>query len=1116
MMDDSGQSGDEPKDFKPSRYMRARRPHLFSDSVTNTERTVTREAFSYHLETLTNQKSETDFEFFAQSLAEKFISPNLRPQTGPVGGGDGKTDAETYPVSEAVASRWFVPDLAGAHERWAFAFSAKKDWRGKVRADVASIAGTGRGYPRIYFITNQFVPAKDSAAVQDALLKEHGIPVLILDRTWLIERVFDHDSLKIAIDTLGVGAGTEHEVRKQGPEDFRRTNELDALHKTIGDGTNYDGTTAALAEDCLKAAILARGIERPREEVEGLFQRAIRIARDNKLDSCLLNATYTLAWTSFFWFDDPAAVNALYDQVESLALSSDVADDLERLSNLLPLLGNAVRFEKLSDEDAKLADRSAKLLEALDRLRKDTARANNALHAHALSLLVHLNNEVQPGGEGLDDLWDEFRDVIKQADGLGTFPFQTIANVLTEVGTVVVESDSFDQLYEVMTDALAARRSEGEAAKKNSERGFQKLDKGLAYDAIRWFGRAVTLLTKEEYEDELIQALIGSSIAYEEVGLLWASRNYALAAASHEFSAFKRTGSIGQVNPGVLNRQLWTEIKLGRVPNILAASELATIVGNACAKTKDQRERAEKKRHEDAEIIGSVLLRTDFKDLPRIVKLPDALERLGLDLCRMATLFLLGHEDTLRREGWVPPDETPEGYQQLFEHWSAIGVRSELPTPDYQFGDIVTLRSRILGCQVEVACSNNLTSVGIGEAILGTLEALLATSMSHRMLPHLDVLRLEVKPVKGAALRPALEFENKNGFDVGVVSHAPELVCTTREEAATFPNWLYGAVVQIFVRFAVPADMEAWSESVLGEENGFSRALTFSHVPNMLGIIFGGKPRLSVDDWVEEQDTAFDVKRSSPWVSSLKPVEQTEDDDQPIQFGEGEPPEEILNRERLRHTDMQVVSPIDVHKWNAASWNACLFQCVPGSPFEPPILALAFENGEAAEGIFQGFEARFGQHDANNDLRIAIIRGVHISNPHAYAVIVGPNLDNFPKTKGSTFGFISRINIMRPTTSRNLDMFLEEFKRHGRFALASALLERRDGVPMPLPGMLGKYHLVVRDAWQISANDPDGVVLDPEDPPFIPPDQTPAPVLKALAWMEKMRGKQTAAKFGRA
>jgi hypothetical protein len=1096
---------EEPKEFKPSRFMRARRPHLYSDSVTMTERTVTREVLSYHLETLTNQKDETKFEDFAQGLAEKFISPNLRPQTGPVGGGDGKTDSETYAVANEIASRWYVPDLAGAQERWAFAFSAKKDWRGKVRSDVANIAGTGRGYPRIYFITNQYVPAKDSAKVQDALQKKHGVPVTILDRTWLLERVFDHNSLDIAIDVLGVGAGTEHEVQKQGPEDFKRAAELDALEKLIGDGTNYNGTVAALAEDCLKAALLARGLERPRHEVEGRFQRAIRIARDNNLQSHLLIATYNLAWTSFCWFDDFAALNALYDEVELLALPSDTAEELERLSNLLPLLRNSVAFGKLPAEAAKPTTRGASLLKALDRVRADTSRPNNALHAHALSLLTRLAQAAHAEGESLDDLWNEFREVIEQADGLGTFPFQSIADALTEVGTFVVESVVFDRLYEAITDALAARRSEGEAAKKNSQRGFQKLEKGLAYDAIRWFGRAVSLLVKEEYEDELLHALIGSSIAYEETGLLWAARNYALAAASHEFSAFKRTGSIDQVNPAVLGRYLWTELRLGRVPNVLSALELTMIVRNARAKTKEQREHAAKKRNQDSEMIGALLLRTAFDDLPRVAKLADGLERLGLDHSKMALLFLMDHEDTLRQEGWVPPEETPEGYQEFFEHWAAVGIQLELPEqPDYLLENRVVLRSHVLGCEVNVTCANNLTSIGIGEAILGTLEALLATSLTHRMLPHLDVLRVEVNPSDTAPLTPTLQFEDKNGFTVGVVSHAPRLVCTTREEAITFPQWLQEAVVELFIRFAVPADMDKWAASVLGEENGFSRALTFSHVPNMLGIIFGDKTRLSIDQWVEESDVTYEVKRPTPWRPKLQPARKKQT--QSPKFGEGEPLEEMLNPERMKHTDMQVVTAIDVHKWDVAGSNAVFFQTVPDAPDVPPVFALAFANREAAEGIFQGFRARFGLHDPEQDLRIAIIKGVNISNPYAYAVVVGANPERFPMTEGGAFGFVSRINVMKPTNGRNLDAFLAEFQRHGRYILAAAHLPSVEDVPEPLPDLvLGKYHLVVREAWQISENDPDSMVLDTDDPPVIPLDQPNAPVLKALAWIEKMR-----------
>jgi hypothetical protein len=40
-------------------------------------------------------------------LAQLELAPNLRVQTGPVGGGDAKADIETYPVSELMGIRFY-------------------------------------------------------------------------------------------------------------------------------------------------------------------------------------------------------------------------------------------------------------------------------------------------------------------------------------------------------------------------------------------------------------------------------------------------------------------------------------------------------------------------------------------------------------------------------------------------------------------------------------------------------------------------------------------------------------------------------------------------------------------------------------------------------------------------------------------------------------------------------------------------------------------------------------------------------------------------------------------------------------------------------------------------
>src|SRR5437762_7270448 len=123
--------------FSPRDFLKARRPERFSDSVLENEPELDRTLLEYHLATLTNRSQEMDFQNFARHLAEKEICPNLLPQTGPTGGGDSKVDAETYPVADDLSLAWYVGiGREAGSERWAFAISAKADWRDKVRSDI--------------------------------------------------------------------------------------------------------------------------------------------------------------------------------------------------------------------------------------------------------------------------------------------------------------------------------------------------------------------------------------------------------------------------------------------------------------------------------------------------------------------------------------------------------------------------------------------------------------------------------------------------------------------------------------------------------------------------------------------------------------------------------------------------------------------------------------------------------------------------------------------------------------------------------------------------------------------------------------------------------------------
>src|SRR5205085_11833065 len=95
-------------------------------------------------------------------------------------------------------------------------------------------------------------------------------------------------------------------------------------------------------------------------------------------------------WTAFWWYDDFAELNRLYDRVEELAVGSPRVDDIELLSNLWTVLQTTVKQGGLDAKIAKLDARTEILRAELSRLASDTARPNTSLQARTLSVFMNL------------------------------------------------------------------------------------------------------------------------------------------------------------------------------------------------------------------------------------------------------------------------------------------------------------------------------------------------------------------------------------------------------------------------------------------------------------------------------------------------------------------------------------------------------------------------------------------------------------------------------------------------------------------------------------------------------------------------------------------------------
>jgi hypothetical protein len=231
---------DAPRGVSPSNFMRELRPEYYSDTQERAAHVLGASTLEYHLESITSRNQTHDFEIFCRKLCERTICPNLRPQTGPDGGGDSKADTETYPVAEEISGLTYVGNANGGRERWAFCFSAKATWADKVRKDVQGIAETGRAYDRIIFVTSRFAKAKHRARVEDELSKKYGIPVTILDRSWIVKEIVENDRADLAFNYLKVGESVT-DVLRLGPRDYSRSQQLLDIERAIEDPEAFRG-----------------------------------------------------------------------------------------------------------------------------------------------------------------------------------------------------------------------------------------------------------------------------------------------------------------------------------------------------------------------------------------------------------------------------------------------------------------------------------------------------------------------------------------------------------------------------------------------------------------------------------------------------------------------------------------------------------------------------------------------------------------------------------------------------------------------------------------------------------------------------------------------------------
>ncbi|WP_454623531.1 hypothetical protein [Brucella anthropi] len=1061
----------------PSQLMRIRRPERYSDSERVDAYRLSESELRNHLDTLTDRNQHKDFENFCRKLCEREIAPNLRPQTGPEGGGDGKVDTETYPVARHIAERWYAAPGDSADEYWAFAFSSKKSWSSKVRSDVAGIIGEKRGYQRIICVTSRPARQVTRLAVEQQLSKKYGLKVDILDREWIIDRVLSHGHKDIAYEYLRAGEFDPGQI-KVGPNDFRRQQALDQLEDRLAKLGPKAGDLVQLLSDSLQAAFLSRQLEKPRIETDGRFKRAIRLARKYGTDKHVLRATYEEAWTNFWWFDDIVAVDELYESIEELAAPTRDAAEIGKAHNLLQLLIARAANGFETAEELSIGPRLDRLRETLSGLLDDKMRPSNSLHAETLLALMELNeNRLRGALEKFDDTWSKLADITKQAARLAAFPTDMIDSVVTALSEGVPDSSAFDALVEQIAELMAERSKELSAAEFCLTHGERKLERDRPIDAIRLLGRAVMYFAKKESEEKHAHALYCLSLAYHNAGLEWAAYSNGLASLAKSAALARQGNDVRGEIQEIVRLLLAIGLSVGAFTDCIATQQIHTVIAstfgqggvNTYAESSIETDR----------LLACWLAVLPRDEITRLDRVPDILATMGFDGARTTLLYRLGYLDLLQLSECFLKDVAEEEARDVIASLASQPAARLLPTKLVMLDEAFTgIRSIVMGVIVEIEAESSREGFIQAQTYAASIESLAATLLNCEIHPVTDRVKLVIQRMETD--EATVETDPRGA----VIATVPP--SWTFSDTALMPSLkvhLLEAAFHVLMQIADLEDAFPTLEELIKSENILDRASAFVHTGIFREWTFGSAVG-QVSDWDDVITRAYPIRTEAPADFAIKTD------------GDGRLPADAAVdadfRDLQRHDAFTVDPFIKKILWKRASWEGVVFSHDPERDL--PCLGLFFRDRQAGRQIFEEWLAILGNEDVGDKIRVALIKGIDVRSANSYRMHIRQNETESSGVSASQKGVMSMNTTMDPPNTVGRDSFIEKFGSSGAYLLTPVSRDEFGELQVHEELAILKKTFYLRDAWEIGPGDVDALAFRPDDVVAIPKGRNNPPI----------------------
>lgn len=1071
---------------KQKELFRKMHPEQFSDSKIIKKGKLDRDFLDFYFETLTSKSLEKEFENFCRKIAEFEICPNLLPQTGPTGGGDSKVDSETYPVSESISTLWYHGiGNKSATERWAFAISAKKDWKSKVKSDVAKIAKVNneekRGYSKVFFMSNQYVSDKKRADIEDELRKTYNLDIRILDRTWLLDKSLKNErNTEIVINCFGLSDSFRDE-KEVGERDYKREKEFKDIEEKLFKG---DLKPAEIVELSKRSVILARELEFSKQEIINLIERNERIAKENGNDLDIANSIYDAAWTIYWWYFDPQLYYKYYKRYEKIVLNKDNVNLFEKLVTLW------INLYSISLEEKNiLLDEHTKCLQKIyQKFTSDSSKPNTIIEAKAAYQLIRIFLGDKP-----DEIIDDMIQIVNDSFGHIDLDLYPLSRFVQEF-TVFEECERYNELFELIVATMSEQKKKSELSIMLAKRGISLKEK-KPYESLSYFSRALMGFYNDNNKNQLIEVIMEMGYIFEKIGLFWAARNfyyYDFCLCLNQYMKFGEKNPILFISANALK---FIELRLGHILYAIEFDYLAKIAEHLYPQ--------EIEHHEDMMdnfdyILGVQILRTSYEVEKSLGSLPDYLEKHDLFYSSVAMKYELGYYDDVILTSL---DNSKENFDNLMEKWVSQPVLKELKNmPWYGLESECILKTSLLGCSIDLMIHGKYEhgEVEIGTTILATIESFFCTGVTNELISLNGKIQIILcyEAELDVFIKGKISDENPSVIFIYFKDYDSENIIVAQNDFFDFIIELIGMVTSIMFPYSKEL---AKIEKMIKSDAAFDRSQIFSN-SIFYGMEILGKNTFSYSSVLQDYDDLPMLRTKKSDYTNVNTNERKETNLCPNKLNfEGIP--EKIKFYNISNEEIITSSIINIPLWNISGWKGTMFMVSPTHEF-PPIISLVFLKKNCIN-IFEEWIKEIGYEDSNNRIGIRIIKGINKRHPYWYRVAIGQVgfLTNPEKSQKICVAPL-RFHTMQPPNDKNLKTFEQELKLSNEFMICPSYLEEISSQPQTFFEFVIHKNIesiIICEACDIKEDDFLSVsAILPTDDPIIPQGKESAPILRII------------------